>query len=74
MFFFNIFHYVLIKVRPVVDNDTTVHVAHTYTVALSPMVLTICSQSFTDIDARSAMAQERDPRHILTHSHNISSW
>ena len=63
----------VIKFTLLVDSDTTVHAVHTYTVVFSPILLTICSQSFTDIDAHSALAQEKDPRHIVTHSHNISS-
>ena len=33
----------VIKFRPVVDNDTTVHAVHTYTVAFSPSVPIKCS-------------------------------
>ena len=57
----------VLKSTLVVDNDS-VHTQH----AFSPMVMTICSHSSTD--ARSAMAQEKDPQHIATHSRSISSF
>ena len=44
-----------------------IHTEH----AFSPIVMTICSHSFTD--ARSAMAQEKDSRHVVTQSQKVSS-
>ena len=57
----------VLKSTLVVDNDS-VHTQH----AFSPTVMTICSHSSTD--ARSAMAQEDDPRHIVSHSRSVSSF
>ena len=65
---FNVAHHVrggVLESTLVVDNDS-VHTQHPF----SPIVMTICSHSSTD--ARSALAQEKDPRHIATHSHKIS--
>ena len=57
----------VLKSTLVADNDS-VQKQH----AFSPIVMTICSHS--SADARSAMAQEKDSRHVVTRSHNISSF
>ena len=40
---FELTHHLVLKYTSVVDNDTTVHGVHAYTVAFSPSVLIKCS-------------------------------
>ena len=63
------------KFTLVVDNGTTVHDVHTYTVAVSHAVLikcSICSSHRTLTRTPHEWLKENDPRHV-THSHIISS-
>ena len=63
----------VLKSTLVVDNDTTVHDVHTYTVAFSPSVLikcSICSQHQTLMRMNGS---RNDTRH-MTHGHIVSSW
>ena len=64
----------MLKFTSVVDNDTTVHDAHTYTVAFSPSILikwSTCPYHQT-LTRTPWMAQENDPLD-MTQSHIIAS-
>ena len=64
----------VLKFTSVVDNDTTVHDVHTYTVASSPSVLIKCSMCpyHQTLTRTPGMAQENDPHH-MTHRQIVSS-
>ena len=67
----------VIKCSPVVDNDTTVHAVHIYTVAFclwsSSCVVSVITLPLTHALQNWLKAQENDSRH-MTHSHLISSF
>ena len=56
----------VLKSTLVVDNDS-VQTQHAFSPTHEHLFSLIT-------DAHSAMAQDKDPRHIVTHSHNISLW
>ena len=60
----------VLKATLVVDNDSL----RTYTASIQFHSLDHLFSLITDTDARSATAQENDSRHIVTPSHNVSSW